>query len=182
MNNKGVTLIELLVVAAVMVIISTMVFSNYGSGENRMSLERASKKLVQDIIRAQEMSTSTLDESGICTSGTGLTGYGIYFDELNSEQYIIYRNCNAAKSYDGGVQDEVKETINIEEGIQIYNILKNGADDPDNKVSILFEPPDPTTFLDGADSGTASVVIYITSDTGEQKTVTVNSGGMVTLE
>lgn len=178
-NSIGFTLIELLVTIAIIVILSTFIFANYPQGGKQLALERAAKTLSQDIRRVEEMSTSVLKEPGACSQ---ITGYGIYFEESSPFQYKIYRNCNTSdRSYDSN--DQLKETINIESGIEIYNLKQGQNDDSDNKISILFEPPDPTIYIDGSSSvSEASIILWIKNDATKQKVIKINNAGRVEIE
>jgi prepilin-type N-terminal cleavage/methylation domain-containing protein len=182
-KNKSFTLIEILVTLAIVVILSGLMFANYPKGGKQLALERASQTLSQDIRRAQEMAMSSVAESGACP-GYKTTGYGIFFDESSPFTYIIFRNCNRTSNryYESGI-DQIKETINIESGIKICNLKQGSSDDSDNKISILFEPPDPTTYIEGSSSASdASIILCIQDDTSQQKTIKINIAGSVKIE
>ena len=56
-KTKGFTLIELLVIVSITVLMTVVVFSNYGKNNEIFALERSSQKLAQDLRRTQEMAT-----------------------------------------------------------------------------------------------------------------------------
>lgn len=171
-DNKGFTLIELLVIISITVLMSVVLFANYRSGNESFALERSAQKLSQDLRRTQEMAMSGFEGE------TSSNGYGIYFDKTtgNETKYIIYLN-NDGMYYESGV-DTAKETINIENGVKICNIIHNSANP--NNISISFEPPDPLTYIESVSSGDeATVVLCVIKSPTETRMITVNNSGMI---
>jgi prepilin-type N-terminal cleavage/methylation domain-containing protein len=190
-NNfqKGLTLIELMSVVAMVTIVTGIVFANYGIGRDSMALERASQKLYQDFRLVINTAMSGSNE---------YSGVGIYFDESNSTQYIIYKDTNDNRIYDSG-GGETLYTINIESGVKISDIAKtsgvltyNGGGNT-NIGAIFFKSPYPTVYLNP--SATNSIqgierytveqisIVLSTTDTGNirTKTITINNSGMVNI-
>lgn len=118
-DKKGFTLIELLVIISITVLMTIALFANYGKGNDSFALERAGQKLSQDLRRTQEMAMSGFEGE------TSSNGYGIFFDKTAGSEgkYIIYMNKNVDMYRNVGDTD--KETINLESGIKICNILDN---------------------------------------------------------
>jgi type II secretory pathway pseudopilin PulG len=184
-NTKGFTLIELLVIISIIFLMSITIFSNYGKNNEIFALERSSQKMTQDIRRGQEMSIS-----GLVGSAT-TCGYGLFFDKTtepsavaNQYKYIIYEekdaDCNVAVRYWQSGTDTVKETIYLETGVKICDILSDGVTIASRSIS--FEPPNPLTYLGGVSSGhTAAIVLCVENDTSITRTITVNNAGMVQL-
>lgn len=175
-DEKGFTLMELLVIISITVIMTIALFANYGKGSDSFALERSGQKLAQDLRRAQEMSMSGFEGE------SSANGYGIFFDKTsgNEGQYIIYMNKNANMYRDAGDTD--KETIKLETGIKICNVLDN--DNPPtlnaNSISVSFEPPDPITYIDSSYIGhTATITLCIINNPTEVRNVKVNNMGMI---
>jgi len=184
-NIKGFTLIELLVIISIVFLMSIAVFSNYGKNNEIFALERSSQKLAQDIRRGQEMSIS-----GLVGSAT-TCGYGLFFNNVtessavaNQYKYIIYEekdaDCNVAIRYWQEGTDAVKETIYLETGVKVCDILSDGVTTVSRSIS--FEPPNPLTYIGGISSGhTAAIVLCVENDNSITRTITINNAGMVQL-
>ena len=164
---------------------SITIFSNYGKNNEIFALERSSQKLAQDIRRGQEMAIS-----GLVGSAT-TCGYGLFFNNTtepsaisNQYKYIIYEekdaNCNNAVRYWQDGTDAIKETIYLENGVKICDILSDGVTIVTRSIS--FEPPNPLTYIGGVSSGhEASIVLCVENDTSITRTIKVNNAGMVQL-
>jgi Tfp pilus assembly protein FimT len=175
-NKKGFTLIELLVIISITVLMTIALFANYGKGNDSFALERSGQKLSQDLRRAQEMAMSGFEGE------TSSNGYGIYFDKTTGSErkYIIYMNKNAEMYRNVGDTD--KETINIETGVKICDILDNGSVPilNANSISVSFEPPDPLTYIDNNYfSHEATIVLCIINNPTETRTIKVNNIGRI---
>lgn len=175
-NNleKGMTLVEMLIVIAIVAVMTTIVFGNYGKGKESLALERAGQKLFQDLRRTQELIMSGAPADGI-------NACGIYFNKTsgNETKYLLYNNVNANYYYEGGT-DFVRETINIESSIKICDIKDNAASV--DAVSVSFMPPEPVTGIDGNYSGhEASIVLCIIGDTAKTRTIKINNLGRIEI-
>jgi len=187
-QTKGFTLIELLVTISIIIILSALIIPNYSSGSKRMALGRAAYKLSQDIRWTQELAVSS--QATVCSSGT-LKGYGIYFNKIgdDKEEYIIFAECNDTEpnyDYDAGSDDIISGgDIKIEKGIEISKIEKNSTS-LDN-ISVIFIPPDPTTYIEHSNSGyEAKITLCIGgADCGTAdyyKVISVNNSGRIKIE
>lgn len=178
MNNifeKGLTLTEMLVVISIVIVFSSMVFANYGKGQESMALERAGQKLGQDLRRAQEMAMA-----GSFDSSTNAVG--IYFEESSPTSYILYYNYNANFYYEGDSVDSQEEDINIEEGIKICNIKNKDVEVPN--ISVSFAPPEPVTRIQNYNSEYEAFIILAPeaencATTTKTRTIKVNNVGRI---
>lgn len=170
-------MIELLVIIGIVSILSSIMFIDYGKNGKQFALSRSAQKLSQDLRRTQEMAMSAL-------SGDASTnGYGIYFNKGtgNETQYIIYRNDNENMYYEAGT-DSIKETIIIEDGLKICDILDNGVSEVDNIISVSFEPPDPITYIESNYAGhEASIKLCVISNESQFKTIKINNTGRIEI-
>ena len=180
---KGTSVIELLVVIAIIFILAATVFLNYPEGKKEFNLRKSGHKLAQDLRRGEEMAMSARKKAGICQSpgATGITGYGLYFDETTATQYILFINCDANTAYDAGI-DDVIETVDLDDlGIKIKN-LKKGINEPDT-LTVVFKPPDPTVYINNDDTSCVGEIIICRIDAETQtKTVKINDIGMIKIE
>ncbi|MFA5086749.1 MAG: type II secretion system protein [Candidatus Paceibacterota bacterium] len=176
-SNQGLTLIELLTVISIMAILSAIVFGNYRSGNDALSLDRASQKLAQDFRRVNEMSISGV-------GGGTYISYGIYFDTSLDTQYKIYGNVSAGSSngYENGT-DVVTEPVTLETGIKICSITNGTAV---STISVSFVPPMPVVYMDNSGSGNdISIVLAPTGEScvspAKSKTVKINNVGRIDI-
>lgn len=170
---RGFTLVELLVVIIIIVIISTIVFLNYRSGRQRLALERAAHRFLQDVRRAQEMAMSAREVNGIIPLG----GYGVYTTISDLEHYIIFADCNDNDIYDpppatpcNGKTERI-ERITLEQGVTVCPIC-------DPEVCVIFTPPDPeVTIFPPRVYGEFTLV----NEIGESRGVYVNRLGVTMI-
>jgi prepilin-type N-terminal cleavage/methylation domain-containing protein len=146
---KGFTLIEVLVVAAITVLITGFLISNFS--RLRVDLNQTTLT-VQDAIR--EAQSQAL--SGELISGTYRCGYGIHFD---STGYLLYAGpdsstvvcANQNPNYEPGTDTIVRAAL------LPNNLLEFVLPAPD----IFFAPPNPTTFINGVSAPGTDTVILI---------------------
>jgi type II secretory pathway pseudopilin PulG len=173
-------------VVAMIVIVTGIVFANYGIGKDSMALERAAQKLYQDFRVAINSSMAGSENNA---------GVGIYFDRTtsdNSKRYIIYQDeggetANRVRSSDGS---EDLYTVSIEDGVKICDI-RNTSNTSVTTSTVFFKSPYPTTYLNPNSSDdtigiartpvSISVVLCMISDNSKTRTVSVNSSGMVNI-
>ncbi|GMX58987.1 MAG: hypothetical protein MCSN_6420 [Candidatus Microsyncoccus archaeolyticus] len=176
--QKGLTLVEMLIVISIAVLFSAMVFGNYNVGKEGLALERAAQKLSQDLRRAQEMGLSGYFP-------TGFNAAGLYFDESSpATSYILYNNStsDATNYYYQSSTDSIRETINIETGIKICNIIDddNGSITYPTTRSVSFAPPEPVTRIENDNTlHNVSIVLCIISDNTKTRTININNVGRI---
>jgi len=185
-NNKsgdGFTLIEMVAVVGIIVILSAIVLVNYRSGDSQLALLRSANKLSQDIRRAQEMAMSAEE-----VNNKVYDRYGIHFD-INpgvpdgKKSYILFGDDGGNGAYQGDPPDKPIETVNFEKNVEINQILASagGSENSVQKISITFQPPDPTTYI--LESGENKIVVKIQLISGSNtKTVVVNKAGLIYVE
>ena len=191
-SAAGFTLTELLVTTSIIFIMSAAVVINYESGKGQLSIQRSTNKLAQDIRRAQEMAMSAKE----CPVGTGCQGnipygYGIFAVE-NETQYILYADTQPSPGGDeyytlGPPEDDMVETIDLENGVVICDIQKTGGGVGPDQVSINFRPPDPKVKIQYSVGQVENFWVEIILGTdcvnpANNKKVTVNAVGLVEVE
>ncbi|MCK9445580.1 type II secretion system GspH family protein [bacterium] len=173
MENKGFTLIELLVIISITILMTVMVFSNYGKNNEIFALERSAQKIYQDIRRVQEMAMSGFEGS------VATTGYGVYFNMNSTSSYLVYEEQNSNMWYESET-DIVKETINLEKEI-IICALNDNTNTP-SVLSVSFEPPNPLTYVGGVSSAHEAIItLCVASDTTKKKYIKINNVGRVEI-
>jgi len=179
-KNGGFSLTELLVVIAVVGILAAIIFPYYGSVRKQLSLQRSANKLVQDIRRVQGMALSAEEVGGEIPEG----GYGMYLKKNPSPQksYILFAdkdsNCKYTPAAGTGKEERIEE-ISFEEGVKIKDLSAN-------YINIIFQPPEPGTYLkdnDGNDLGPlVTIEICLIDDELKSKTIKINKAGLIYVE
>lgn len=170
--RAGYTLLELLVVLGVAGLLSGMVILYGGEGRQQIALSIESAKIVQTISRAKALAIATYtDLSSPC-------GFGVHFD-YPARKYSIrsYRTSPNCESVSGISSSEALEEFVLSSGLSWHE----GADKIDD---VIFVPPDPKTYLFSGGAllvGGASGKIYLLTDRGAAKTVSVNPAGQITF-
>jgi len=167
--EKGFTLIEVMTSIFIIVILTTVVLLNYRQNNLHYALSRSANKLAQDIRRAQQMAMSMKE----CCEDIVPKGYGIYLQAGNT-YYYLYADISGSsdKVYDGG--DVIIDTVPLESGVSIQSV------NPASPLSINFNPPDPTTTINGDSTITdCTITLSVSSQT---KNIYVNKFGMVEIQ
>ena len=157
--QKGFTLIELLVSIFIIGLISGAVLTGYRTGQMRYNISRAAQQMAVDLHRVQNMALV-----GKTQGATVPAGYGFYTS--SASQYILFYNTTSVKTYGSG--STVLETISLE----------NASLSPTGR-SVYFTPPEPLTYINGANSGSQNFVL---TSGGTNKTVTVYASGRIDIE
>jgi type II secretory pathway pseudopilin PulG len=190
--EKGITLVEIVVVIFIIALFSAILVSDFPKIMRQFALSRATYKMAQNIRKTEDLGLSGVQ------IGNNLKpkGYGVYFDTVDSQQYIIYADLDGVPRYTGtGIKCDI---YNVTEdlGDCIMEIVYISAEDPGifiqtingdsgADLSINFAPPNPNisiTNSSGADKSTADIVLSSTHDDTIGRTVSVNRSGLVEIE
>lgn len=118
-NEKSFSLIEILVVLAIIVILTAVVFANYGPGRRKLALNRSAYQMAQGLRIAQEMAMAT--ERVSCGGDAIATGFGVFIGHNwgsgtnDSNSYVLFADCNGDNYINTG--DIILDTVNLEKGI-----------------------------------------------------------------
>ena len=104
-NQKGFTLAEMMVMIVIFATIFTLSLVNYRKGERLETFRLATSQVASTIRKAQ-----TYSLTGFGTESTLSQAYGVYFDLVTPNQYILFKDDNNNQVYNIGV-DEIVETI-----------------------------------------------------------------------
>ncbi len=148
---KGFTLIEVLVVLGITALIAGFLMVNFS--RTRVDLNQASL-LMQDAIRSVQ--SMALSGALYGTPGTYRCGYGIQFTTTG---YAIYAgpssstvDCAAqSRTFTAGTDEIVRQAVLPDPSLEIVQPA------PD----IFFEPPNPTTYVNGSSAAGASAVVSV---------------------
>ena len=174
--RNGFTLVEIIVVIFIISIFTSITLLNYRRMEAQYALERAAHKLAQDLRRAQEMAMSTRE----ITSGAELivpTGYGIHFNrDAWPNYYCLFASLDHNRQRGEGRYQDLEPQIFLERGVRIANLQ------PATSFSILFTPPNPTTWINGRSAGSQAIItISLEVDPTKTKNIRVNNAGLIEI-
>jgi prepilin-type N-terminal cleavage/methylation domain-containing protein len=147
--NKGFTMVEFLVVVFIIGILSSVLFFNWRSGEERFALQNSAYKLAQNIREMQEMAMS----AKICAEAIppGVPPrYGIYMHAVGSSFYRLFADMdnNGMVNYLNPSPDILLSRINYEDGVYLHSIDLIGCSPTGpEKIHLTFKPPDPITEI-----------------------------------
>lgn len=163
-NEAGFTMMELLAAIAVFSIMLGVTIMSFNKGENRDQLRLAGDQLASDFRKMQTAGLAGIISGEINAAAGG--GFGLYLSTGQNDRYILFRD-NGNNSYEDGV-DTVLNTIILPAGITITSLTA----DP---VSIVFKPPKPTIYLNGAQAlNDITVILYSDNIADQQSAVSLN--------
>ncbi|MCC6934423.1 MAG: type II secretion system protein [Candidatus Yanofskybacteria bacterium] len=174
-GQQGFTLLEVLVVASITVFITGLLVVNFS--RTRVDLNQTILT-IQDAIR--EVQGQAL--SGSLVRGTHRCGYGIVFTATG---YTLYAGPDSAavdcvgapRTFDAGASTVLRQALLASNVLEVVSPL------PD----IYFEPPNPTTYLNGAANPGATATILVRRKgaqcpSADCRALTVSSSGRIELQ
>jgi prepilin-type N-terminal cleavage/methylation domain-containing protein len=170
--KKGFTLIELLVSVTIIIVVTAFVLVSYPGINRVFSLQRSVSKMAQDIRKSQERAVSMTE-----LNGNPPEGYGIYLDESSPYSYKLSAYEEDAGSW--SATDTWEETINLEDGIMIGGLEEGGTST--STLNIVFEPPDPTVWLNNSSSSSSTITVLIEEEPSKTESIFINSAGLITV-
>ena len=168
LTQAGFTIMELIVSIFIIALISGILVVNYRGASQRSNLINVVQKAISDVKLAESYSLGSKEYDGAMPAG----GWGIIFSLASPDSYIIFADENNNQQYDIGEADSAKggKTIILPSGVSLDSINLG------NRVDIIFLPPDPTIFINGA--GDAARVRFKETTNNSTKTMEVNSLGL----
>lgn len=191
-SAAGFTLLELMVVIFVFAIVSTAVFANYSSFNERLAVRSASEEISSSVRRAQAFGLAV---KGITIGGTTyFPGYGIYFTLANPFSYVAYADINADRLYQEA--NEKVEDMVIQANSQIYQLCANAKSNPPGDCTLTniiatYTRPIPQVVLKkdgglstcgGMGDSYCDVGIKIRGPRGTTKTIVLWQSGQISIE
>ncbi len=163
-NNFGFTLLELLIVMSVMSVLTTFFLVGYRTAGKESDLRLTAGQLMSDIRMAQSKTLGASKYEGQVPQG----GWGIRLEE-DKGTYVIFADMDGDFSYDKDT--EKWKTEDMPEDIVFSSV------DRASPVDIVFEPPDPLTYINGSNEGEVNIVIA--DNSGNSKRIRVNFFGLI---
>jgi len=160
-KRAGFTLIELLVVIFIVSLLSGSALVIYRNGQQRYEVSTSLQQLVANLRLVQNMALSGKKAGSVMP-----VGYGLYVSATG--EYSLFYNSDSATSFSAG-SSVIVESVNLPASVSLSPV---GS-------SVYFVPPDPTTYLDGAASGSLSLVLASGS---VSRQVNIFASGLIDFE
>lgn len=187
-NKKGLSYVELTVVIFIMMMITTVTIANMNQQGRDGELFVLVQKVISDIRLAQGYALSAKELDGDIPAG----GWGIYFEEgrdhysvfadkatiADIANYVCLLDCSAVSEENYRDFDNPDDT-----SIDRIHLIRSsdGVEVATSKISIVFEPPDPTIHfcIEEGDCDYDSVSIVFVNPQLDKREVTINFFGLV---
>lgn len=180
-KGKGFTLLEVLVGISVITILSLVLVINFIKQREQFVLQRVSHRLIEDLRDIQQMTLSAMGET--CFGEKKTYDFGVYFDKTKSASYILFANCDSRYDFDF-YADKILKRVNLEKKVRICSL------NPGPFLSIVFTPPSPKVYINGAESfSEAQIILWwekenlncLKSNKVQKKIIKVNRAGLIEL-
>lgn len=157
-NKNGFTLLEMLVVIFIIVLTASVTVANFRMGERTTGFLMTTEQLASDLRKVQ---TRTI--AGVVNDNLNLTGgYGLYISKDNLDQYILFGD-DGDLIYNPAI-DETLLTIALPINTSFADL---GVDV--ESVTVIFQPPAPTIYVDGVESKTTTTFTLLNSMVDNKK-------------
>jgi prepilin-type N-terminal cleavage/methylation domain-containing protein len=186
-DKAGFTLIELMVVIVIATVLMTAIVVQQSKWNDQLTVNTQNYELALMIRQAQVYSLGVREDK----SGSGdkfNVGYGIYFSQNNTNQYIFFADRNKNQKYDSG---EAIETKVFNRGVTIKDVCgKNRCfftgGGPLQQASVMFFRPDTDAIISLLNNGGNSVdvppiLVTLKSVGNRTSSVKVESNGRVSI-
>jgi len=168
LKKNAFTLIEFLVVMFVISTLASVSLVKYRNSQKKYVLSGAVQELIAELRNVQNMAMQGTEMEGKCDINNECSGYGVYINK-NNDFYLVFSNKNPNQSWQPS-DIEIKR-------ISLPTNIKFGS--YPNKVSIYFESPYSTGYIDGNSNNTNTTITLEYEGTSLTKTISVTSAGLI---
>lgn len=173
-TRRGFTLIELLVSISIFALITTAVVANFRAGERSEELRLAAEQFASALRELE-----TMAQTGSAPRG----GYGVHIDTVASPPVQFFSDTGngvggpADKMYNEG--ETMPQPIRtLPPSVHVVGVLPGTT-----TLDVLFEPPTPTIWINGAQSEPEARVILHHDKTGQDRAVVIKRlSGRIAIE
>ncbi len=188
-RSRGYTAIEMIVVISIMVAITSLVLVGFGTLNNTVALNRASRELAVGLRRAQNMSLAVSRNPSF--AGEVPPAYGVHL-VLDGTGYTLFadRGSPRNKKYDSSDPFEMISYTVFERNIRINRFLDVDGDQitpAGNTLHVIFSAPEADPVITDGDGNTDATGLYdkvdiiLQSLSGEEKTITIRVSGQISI-
>jgi len=178
MNQRGFSLIELMVVIGILVLVNSIILSNYPEFNRRMALKKTSEEVALIARQAQAYSLGVKRS----VSGGEIFGFGVHFDKsaLKSKSLILFTDLKSSsnKIYDDkgncGASPECFQEFKIGTGDYVSELQTcNSSDVCSPAITLDVVYPRASSIAVINDGNASYALVTITSPRGEKKIITI---------
>ena len=194
--SRGITLIELIIVIFIIAYFSIILISDFPKMLRQFALSRVTYKLAQDLRKSEDLGLSGVPINDQNNNPIAIKGYGIYINLAESTtKYIIYADVDGNQKYSGDFSTHLcSDQINPKSDCPIEKIIDISNENPslsikepitnisEDLTSINFSPPNPTVRIDNINPSSSSVGITIGNTDGLERTIQVNTSGLISVQ
>lgn len=174
-NNRGFTVFELLIVMIVIGVLSSVLFLTANKQEKIAQLHRDAYDFAQNLREAQQMVMGA--KQFIC-AGSNTRIFGLHIEKnagLWDDFYTLFGDCNMNYQKDSG--DLEIRIVALRPNVKVDDIFFPGLP---SALDIVFEPPDPATYINSASSSAeAEIVLTLKDEVAQQRRIKVNTAGRI---
>jgi len=182
-NKNGYTLPEVLMIIVIVSLMTGSLFIGISKGRGERALQMSANQLIQDLRVIQNRALAPLSparKNELCGQNQPPEEelqkviFGAYF-ETNSEEYILFVDCNEDKTYTPD-RDKTVNPIGLEKGVKILELSTGGV------LSIVFVSPDPRVYINGElASDNTEIKISLTNNPTKTKTIKIHKSGLIEI-
>lgn len=183
MKEQGFTVVELLVVLVVIVVLFSVVVSNFPSARLQLNVSRAAYQFQQDVRRVEDLSLSEIPYQ-TASGPVEVDGYGIYVDlaSLGNKKYIIYADKSPGNhQYDAS--DYIVDTIDLSssaQGVVLREI--NNISGQSTSLNVARQASNIDISFLGGNNKSVEFVFTPENDPALRKSVWVNTSGLAEIK
>jgi len=171
--DRGFTLIEALFVIGFLALMTSFLILYNRTGEKQLILLKEKARIVSALVEAKNLSLVGLAGETL-VKGEVSCGYGVRFEQ---NRYFIYRDLAAnCQLSDRRYSAENKAELLADKNFSLPSVLQSA----DGRViDVLFIPPLPEVFFDGAAASGEREIILTDNDRSISGKIIINSAGQV---
>ena len=165
LSLTGFTLVEILVAMTVTMILSILLIQNFSNS-------RGDVKNTAALIRSTLREAQTMALASVQTNSVHRCGYGVHFE---ASTFLVFAGPNSASDgcagygriYQAG--DTIVRTLALSSGVSMTTSMSD----------VYFEPPLPTTYIQGVSTPGTTGSILLQQSSGTSITINVSNSGAI---
>ena len=188
-SNKGFTIAELVVIMGIMGLMSVIVISNQNQSADQRKLTLETRRLMQDLRKAQNMALSSTVQDCGGTSNQAVP-FGIILNMDTPDRYFLVADCYPPAEAPDYTSNHIYDSNNNNDPIVSSHVFTDAVIDSvnpinfSNSLEIFFFPPNPGTAIntDETDTARASITLCGYRNPSICQSIYVNSKGAIGVQ